>query len=169
MGRDKHYYSVPYPYIGQEAHVIYTRTLVKVYVNGEQVAVHQRSYRIGEYTLVKEHLASNAKAIRDRTPEYYINRGKAIIPELGEVMTQMFYGSTAPVETHYRSCDGLLSLQRKTSPDIFALACQTALKNHRCQYRFIKQLCESKCAGLMLPEVLAPATHDNIRGSHFYN
>lgn len=168
LGRDKHYYSVPYQYIGQQTQVIYTRTLVKVFLNGKQIALHQRDYRIGRYTLVKEHLASNANAIRERSPESYINRGKALLPELGEIIAHMFYDSTAPAEIHYRSCDGLLALQKKTAPEIFALACRIALENQRYQYRFIKQLCETQCAGLYLNQVLAPETHDNIRGKQFF-
>jgi len=168
LGRDQHYYSVPYQYIGQKARVIYTRTLVTVFINGQQVATHVRDIRRGEYTLVNEHLASNAKAYRDRSPEYYIKRGSAIYPELGTIMEYMFYQSSAPAEIHYRACDGLLALQRKTDPTIFHTACKAALEYQRYQYMFIKQLCESKCAGLQTEIVLSPATHENIRGSQFY-
>ncbi|EGN56582.1 hypothetical protein PRBRB14_09960 [Hallella multisaccharivorax DSM 17128] len=73
LGRDKQYYSVPYQCIGLEAHVIYTRTLVKVFVDGKSVCTHKRDRRPGQYTLVKEHLASNSQAYRDRSPQYYMD------------------------------------------------------------------------------------------------
>lgn len=47
LGRDKHYYSVSYQYIGQEAHVIYTRTLVKVFIDGKPDCTHMRDRRPG--------------------------------------------------------------------------------------------------------------------------
>ena len=45
LGRDKHYYSVPYKYIGRRVKVIYTRDTVSVYIDGEKVAVHCRDRR----------------------------------------------------------------------------------------------------------------------------
>jgi transposase len=47
LGRDKHYYSVPHTYTGQKVKVIYTRTLVRIYCNGETVATHGRDYKPG--------------------------------------------------------------------------------------------------------------------------
>jgi hypothetical protein len=42
LGRDKHYYSVHYRYIGQKVSVIYTRELVRIYYKGECIATHSR-------------------------------------------------------------------------------------------------------------------------------
>jgi transposase len=47
LGRDKHYYSVPYIYIREEAQVIYTRTMVKIFCRNQQVAVHERRTGFG--------------------------------------------------------------------------------------------------------------------------
>ena len=44
LGRDKHYYSVPFQHIGKKVHVEYTRTIVKVYSEGQLVATHKRDY-----------------------------------------------------------------------------------------------------------------------------
>lgn len=41
LARDKHYYSAPFQYIGQQADIIYTRSLVRIYVRGECVATHK--------------------------------------------------------------------------------------------------------------------------------
>ncbi len=56
LGQDKHYYSVPYKYIGEKAAVVYTRKMVYIYLQNERIAVHQRDYAQGKYTTVKEHL-----------------------------------------------------------------------------------------------------------------
>ena len=165
LGRDKHYYSVPYQYIGQEAHVIYTRTLVKVFIDGKTVCTHIRDRRPGQYTIVKEHLASNSQAYRDRSPQYYIDKGYRVMPELGNVIKYIFYTSNMPPETHYKTCDALLSLQRCTDPVIFRKACATALACQRYNYGFINQLVNSKCAAVGQPTaVQAPPQHTNVRG-----
>ena len=81
------------------------------------------------------------------------------------MMTRIFYDSNMPAETHYRTCDGLLNLQRSSEPVVFRTACETALRHGRCNYRFIRSLVESKCAGVAQEgSLLSPPEHDNIRG-----
>lgn len=169
LGRDKHYYSVPYTYIGKDARVIYTRSIVKVYIDGELVATHKRDRNPGTYTLVNEHLASNSVAYRDRSSESYIRKGREAMAELGDVIKYMFYTSTMPAETHYRSCDALLSLKRKSDPVLFRRACEIALQCERYSYRFIKDLVESKCFGCSQAQLPPPPEHENIRGKHQFN
>lgn len=66
-----HFYSVPYIHVGKKALVIFTRSIVNVYIDGIQVASHIRSYEYG-HTYLKEHLASNCRAIMERSASYYI-------------------------------------------------------------------------------------------------
>lgn len=164
LGRDQHYYTVPYQHISKTAHVAYTRTLVKIYVEGDLVAVHQRDYGKGKYTIVEEHLASHSKEYRGRSAARYIERADAALKELGDVMRNIFYESQMPAETHYRTCDGLLHLQRSSDPVLFRTACETALRTGRCNYGFIRSLVESRCAGTLQNTASAPPEHGNIRG-----
>ena len=167
LGRDQHYYTVPYQHIGKKAHVAYTRSLVKIYVDGEIVATHTRDYARGKYTIVEEHLTSNSREYRALTPAKYIERADHALKVLGDVIRYIFTSSSMPPETHYRTCDGLLSLQRSTDPVVFRTACETALRYGRCNYGFIRTLVESKCAGigsLPQPDLLSPPEHGNIRG-----
>ena len=46
---DKHYYSVPYTLIGNKAKIIFTSSLVKIYVRGECVATHTSATYPPEY------------------------------------------------------------------------------------------------------------------------
>lgn len=165
LGRDQHYYTVPYQHISKTAHVAYTRTIVKIYVDGELVATHQRDYGRGKYTIVKEHLASKSSEYRGLNADTYIERADKVSTELGNVIRHIFYDSNMPAETHYRACDGLLCMQRSCDPDIFRTACETALQHNRCNYKFIRSLVDSKCAGVMQSDTyLAPPEHSNIRG-----
>ena len=165
LGRDQHYYTVPYRHISKTAHVAYTRTLVKIYVDGELAATHLRDYGKGKYTIVEEHLASKSREYRGLSARTYIERAERAAGILGDVVRHIFYTSTMPPETHYRTCDGLINLQRSSDPAIFRTACETALRLDRCNYRFIRSLVESKCAGVVqTSRLLAPPEHDNIRG-----
>ena len=76
LGRDQHYYSVPYQHISKKAHVAYTRSLVKIYVDGELVATHPRDHAKGKYTIVEKHLASNSSEYRGLSAGKYIERAE---------------------------------------------------------------------------------------------
>jgi hypothetical protein len=150
--------------------VIYTRTLVRIYCNGETVATHRRDCKPGGYTVVEEHLASHSKAFRDRSPDYYIKRGEKVTAELAEVITKMFETARVPPETFYKSCDGLFHLAKTTDPDLFKTACRTALQYHIYKYGFINQLIKSKCEGSKTVnsddanKVIPPTNHRHVRG-----
>jgi len=90
LSNDKHYYSVPYAHIGSRAKVIYTRSMVYIYVKGEQVAVHRRSYAMGKYSTEKEHLCSQHQHYLNRSPGYYMNKAKAKSDAFYEVVKQLF-------------------------------------------------------------------------------
>src|SRR5690606_2034995 len=47
LGMDKHYYSVPFTYIGTKVKVVYTRSLVKIYSKADPIATHLRNHRKG--------------------------------------------------------------------------------------------------------------------------
>ncbi len=170
LGRDKHYYSVPYQHISQKATVIYTRTLVKIYVKGELVAVHVRNYKYG-YTTLREHLCSTHKHYLDRSPEYYIKKAMERSQELYLLIESIFKTNDIP-ELLYKRCDGLLSLQRKTDPVIYNKACRMALDKNVLTYKFVRSLIENK---VMLQQMEHPQEpqrplpeHENIRGKAYY-
>jgi len=167
LGRDKHYYSVPYIYTGEKVQVIYTRTLVKIFCKNEQIATHERVIGFG-YTTVAEHLCSAHRHYNERNPNYYIETAKKKSAVLAEVITGIF-SSPKPPEVFYKTCDGLLSLCRKTDPVRFEKACRIALNNSVFSYRFIKSLIERKSLLMESEEYKPlPSPDNNIRGKQYY-
>jgi hypothetical protein len=167
MGRDKHYYSVPYIYIGEKVQVIYTRRLVKIFCGNAQIAVHERRIGYG-YTIVAGHLCSTHQHYNERSADYYIKKAKEKSEALASVVTALFNGSQPP-EVYYKACDGLLSLCRKTDALIFEKACQRAIEEGVYSYRFIKTMIENNT--LQVEEEAykpLPATQENIRGKAYY-
>ncbi|HYQ59193.1 MAG TPA: IS21 family transposase, partial [Draconibacterium sp.] len=74
LGQDKHYYSAPYQQIGKKLKVIYTRSIVRIFLNHNLIAVHKRSFVKGGYTTDKNHLCSTHQHYNNRSPRYYIVR-----------------------------------------------------------------------------------------------
>lgn len=165
---DKHYYSVPYKWIGERAKVIYTRSMVRIYLRGEMVAIHQRDYTPGKYTTVKEHLCSHHQHYLDRSPSYYMQQAEKKSKVLYEVIRLLFEGGRPP-EQNYRTCDGLFHLYRKTDIEVFNRACEEAIACKSGSYRFILNIIETlqKQPTRSEPTPQLP-DHVNIRGKDYY-
>jgi transposase len=169
LGIDKHYYSVPYSHIGARAKVIFTRSMVRIYVSGQQVAVHQRNYKMGSYTTVKDHLCSAHRHYLDRSPDYYMKRAKSKGEEFYQLISETFLQGKHP-EQLYRICDGLFNLEKKTDPEKFREACLLALELKNYSFHFLSNIIknnmatyhENKETNKNLP------IHGNIRGRDYY-
>jgi len=171
---EKHYYSVPYQYTGRKVKVVYTRSLVRIFRKQEQIAVHTRSCKPGQYTSVKDHLYSQHQHYLDRSPDYYIRRAsKTQNASFHELVKCIFNQNRIP-EQLYRTCDGLFSLYRKNDTEAFDKACRIAIDYERYSYGFIKNLLENKASEVWqpqneqeTPDDSLPA-HGNVRGKDYY-
>ena len=171
LGRDKHYYSVPYQYIGQKVKVVYNRTLVKVYLKGQRIATHPRIEGFG-YSLLEEHTASHSNAYSKRSVAYYTQKAAEKSILLKELFELMFASKNVPPEFFYNKCDGLLRLQRITPKEQMERACLIAIENQQYSYKFIERILhnidactQDEYTGRKNPE---PDNHENIRGAGYY-
>ena len=171
LTEDRHYYSVPFAWIGTQVKVIYTRTMVRIYANGAQIAVHSRSKAVGRYSTEREHLCSAHNHYNDRSPAYYIDKASQKSSIFGGFLELVFKQGKHP-EQLYRSCDGLLSLCQKSALSEFEKACQIAIDNENYSYMFVRNLIENKMTRQLdenksVREKPLPV-HENIRGKKYY-
>lgn len=132
------------------------------------MAVHIRGRQQGSYTTVRDHLSSQHGHFLDRSPEYYLKQGAKISTALHDLMQALFNQDKYP-EILYKSCDGLLSLGRKTESEAFEKACRVALENGIYSYSFIKTFLENKMASAQKSSAPKPLPeHENIRGGGYY-
>lgn len=169
MAHDKHYYSVPFAFTGMQAKVIFTRSMIRIYVKGELVATHARNYRQGAYSTVKEHLCSHHQHYLDRSPMFYTNQAAKTSKVFAQLIEHLFNNGRHP-ELLYRSCDGLLSLQRKTESATFEKACQMAIDHQNYSYHFINKILTNKMTEQSQTTTDKPLpSHSNIRGKAYYS
>lgn len=169
---DKHYYSVPYTLIGNRARIIFTTTLVKVYVKGQLVATHRRDRSFG-YTSVDSHLASNTLAFTKRSASYYKERAKGVSEPLLALFDSMFSrtSGSCPPEYYYRTCDMMLRLQRNYPENVFDEACEICLENGLLTGRKLENVIKTLQQAHQLRESVAvpePTDHANMRGTLFF-
>lgn len=169
LSRDKHHYSVPYQYNGKKATVIYTRTMVKIYCDNALVATHQRSVGTGS-TTVLEHLSPNYRHYVVKSKEDYLSTAREKSAVFERYLTHLFEHPLPP-HSWWRTCDGLLSLSRKTPISIFEMACNIALENEVFSYKFVK----NTIAGIMTNATRSediykplPSVVENIRDCNYY-
>jgi transposase len=165
---DRHYYSVPYRWTGEKALVIYSATLVSIYVRDQCVATHPRNPAPGRYSSIREHLPSHHQHWLERSPEYYMEKAR----EKSASLVRFFEGIFAdnrPAEHHYRSCDGLLNLQRRTPENVFENAISIALENRLFSYPSVMNLINNDAQNRQKQTTETPLPkHDNIRGKAYY-
>jgi transposase len=168
LSQDKHYYSVPFAHTGKQVKVVYTHGMVYICADGQQVAVHERDPSPGKYTTLVEHLCSHHRHYLLRSPDYYLQKAGTCSLVLHQLVEKIF-ATPRPPEVMYRTCDGLLSLYRKTDAQTFDRACQIALAHQNHTYGFVKNLIENKMTQCDDPQPQQPLPkHDNIRGRDYY-
>ena len=169
---DKHYYSVPYTLVGNKAKIIFTSSLVKIYVRGECVATHRRDRSYG-YTSQDEHLASNTLAFTRRSASYYKTRAKSVSESLFRLFDAMFSSTSAtyPPEYYYRTCDMMLRLQRNHPCDIFDEACEICTENRLFTGKRLENVIRTvQMSSQVRKSATAPdpTDHANMRGNLFF-
>jgi transposase len=168
LSRDKHHYSVPHTLIGRKVKVVYTRSMVHVYHKGQQVAVHVRNYRQGGYTYDDNHLCSQHRHYKDRSPDHYIGEAQKRSQVLHELVSNMFKQNKHP-ELLYKTCDGLFRLHKVSEPEPFEKACRMAVEHKNYSYGFVMKILENKMTDGHGPVPDKPLPdHNNIRGKSYF-
>jgi transposase len=168
LGEDKHYYSVPYRFIGKRVNVLYNIDHVDVYYRNERIASHKRNPHPFLYTTDPNHLASKHNFMTDWTPEKFIDRAGAIGEGTKSYIIEIL-GKRQHPEQAYRTCQGILSLVARVGQERLNAACCRALFFGDYSYKTIvtilQKRLESEALDLEQPNM---PKHGNIRGGIYY-
>jgi transposase len=167
---DKHYYSVPYEYIGKKVKLFYNQADVEIYYQYEKIASHIRDPRPFRYTTLPEHLASSHRYITDWTPERFIERAGNVGTST-QVYIQKVLDKPQHAEQAYRSCQGILSLANRVGNDRLNNACARADYFGEYSYKTVKTIIERKLDFTdhsKDDDIKTIPLHNNIRGKRYY-
>jgi transposase len=167
---DFHYYSVPYQYIGKDVRIYYTQRNVEIYFHGQRIASHLRNRKPHAYTTLAEHLPSTHRFVADWNPEKFLCWAGSISAPVKDYIRQLLQGRLHP-EQAYKSCVGILSMEKKYGKDRLTQACTRAAHFGSFSYMTIRRILTQKLDLIPLEPEL-PFTplpgHDNLRGSEYY-
>ena len=129
-----------------------------------------RDQRRFQYTTNSDHLASAHKYLSEWSPEKFIREAEVISPVVKQFIEAVLENKSHP-EQAYRSCAGILNLQRKVGRDRLSQACERALEFQTYTYPIIVSILDKQFDrhALSTQESLEDMPeHDNIRGSEYY-
>ena len=170
LGEDKHYYSVPYRYIGKKVNILYSQSQVDIYYRNEHIAAHKRNPRPFTYSTVEDHLASKHRFKSDWTPEKFIERAEVIGEDTKAYIIEIL-GKRQHPEQAYKSCQGILNYVAKVGDKRLNAACRRANYYGDYSYKTIIAILEKRMEFADLDEENEKGTtpsHINIRGNIYY-
>lgn len=170
FSKDKHYYSVPYQHIGKRVKVVYSDSLVEVYHLHELLAVHNRKRQKYGYSTTTEHMPSHHQFISEWSSDKFINWAAQIGAYCKSMIIAILDKKQHP-EQSYKSCLGILHLNKKVGPKRLDNACKRALGYQAYNYNIIDRILKNGWDTLDEDTEDQPEdipNHNNIRGSHYY-
>lgn len=172
LTEDRRYYSVPYRHVGKKVKVLYDSKTVEIYLDQDRIAVHSRKQlQQSSYITLDEHMPPHhgrMKEIKGLNKDDLLQMASRIGPSTRQAAAAILQNSVY-MEQNYKSCFGMLMLQRKYTADRLEAACARILAGTRVNYTMIKHILER---GLDKQQTLPAASilpnHDNIRGKDHY-
>jgi transposase len=167
----RHYYSVPHALIHVVVDVRVTATTVEVFHRGARVVVHARSSVPGRHTTVAAHLPAAHRAHLEWSPSRLQRWGATTGPATEALVTAILASRPHP-EQGYRSCLGLLRLEKRYGAARVNAACARALAAGARSYRHVDAILrhglDRQAVPLTPPASRSPRVHAHLRGPAYY-
>lgn len=167
----RHYYSVPYPLVRKDVEIRYTATTVEIFHRGKRVASHTRNDRPGQHSTHPEHMPKSHRNYHSFPPSRII-RWAGKVGEATKSIVESILESRKYPEQGYRSCLGILRLERAYGKERLEAACRRAASFRGASYKSIKSILENGLDRIPLKEPHQeelPLLHSNIRGGGYYH
>ncbi len=167
---DRHYYSVPFRYVGEVCDVRLTASVVEIFLRARRIASHLRSYKRGGFTTDHNHMPESHRRHLEWTPSRIVSWAQKTGPATAEFAEGVLESRQHP-EQGYRSCLGIMSLGKRYGSDRLEAACKRALSVRAFSYRSVESILKNGLDRHPLPEQprLRPhRLHENVRGAHYY-
>ena len=174
---NKHHYSVPREYVGKRVELVFDSDTIEVFHGLRLVTSHRRDDTPYEYTRKESHNLPGRHGSYEKDLDEIFERASQIdnivLMYLREVARQKKYPPLA-----FRSCRGILSLEKKFGLGRLVAACACATQARRYGYNDLLDILqkgddadfmiEEDNAGVAGDNIHTPARHKNIRGSEYY-
>lgn len=166
----KHWYSVPFSYIGREVEGRIGVHHVEIYCSGVRIATHRSGVPDGT-TTDPGHLPKEHRTYAERTPEHFVTWAEQIGPATLVIVKHQFDRRNPALGMP--CCDRLQSLARQYGAVDFEAAAQRALALHSLSEKTMRALLVKRrpqAQGAVNDDAsTALPNHDNIRGADYFD
>jgi transposase len=173
LGEDRHFYSVPYQYIGKQVSLVYDTQNVEIYLDQQRIASHWRDTRSNAYSTTAEHMPANHQHYMEQRgwdEEYFLKKSSLIgintEAAIREVLKQKIF-----IQQTYRSCLGIIRLADKYGKPRLEAACARALSyNAKVTYGALSNILLKNLDQQPIQTTLefSLPEHENLRGAGAY-
>ena len=171
---DDHFYSVPFSHVHEEVWARVTAETIEIFLRGRRIAMHARSRELGRHTTVADHMPSSHRAHAEWTPTRILGWAEKTGPATHELCAAIL-GERRHPEQGFRSCLGILRLEKRYGRDRLEAACARAALFRARSYRSVESILRKGLDRAPLPgsdPSPAPATigaHENVRGPSYFH
>lgn len=170
---NKHYYTVPYQYVGKEVEVYFNVVIVEIYHKQERIALHVRNSTEPKFNRIHEHMPANHKAMAEMqgwTVEGLVKRASWVGRYTTQTASRILHSSIYP-EQNFKACNAMLLLQNSYGKDRLEAACRHASIVAHPTLKLIRNILKTgqdKQPLLFDEEDKHLPNHENIRGEQYY-
>jgi transposase len=169
LREDRHYYSVPWQLKGKRVRAVYDDRNVAIYYDNVRIIQHKRDYTPNGYSTLHTHMPPQHRFYAQWSPERLTKWAQSIGDDVAEMIRIVLKSRKHP-EQAFKSCMGILNLVKKYEPARVNKACGRALEFGFYFYKRIKSILDKGLEEEPLAESkeVTVSSHDNIRGSQYY-
>ncbi len=168
---DGHFYAVHYTNVHKQLEARATDTVVELFLKGERIASHHRSYLKGKYTTPPEYMPESHKAMLKWPPSRLISWAESIGPSVG-ILVEKVLSSVKHPEQRYRSALGIIRLGNKYTNIRLEKASGRALELGAYSYRFVADMLKNNMDQIIVSEdkqLTLNVYEENTRGPGYYH
>lgn len=169
---NKHHYSVPTDYVGKRVELVYDADTVSIYHGFRLITTHQRSDIPYEYTTKSAHNLPVCRGSLERDLDEIYQRAT----QIDNIVRNYLKGVTGVIRytpKAYRSCRGILSLEKKYTLKRLVAACACATEMRAYGYQEVLDILQKGTDMDFMPDsdeqTQALPQHKNIRGRDYFN
>jgi len=169
---DKHYYSVRHTLAREQVEVRLSALTVEIFHKGKRVASHRRSYAPGRHSTIPEHMPKAHQKHLEWTPSRLIQWASKMGSSTEALVSAILEDRPHP-EQGYRSCLGILRLEKLYGADRLEAACLRALRAGARSYKRVESILKRGLDRTPLPDdspdTATSSSHENVRGPDYYH
>ena len=172
VGTERHFYSVPYKYVGQMVKVMWDVEHVLIYADGKLVWTHNRKYDPYGYSTEKIHMPESHLAYehnRSQNAATLIDRAQRVGPFTKWAVENILEHTTFPQQA-YGTCNGVLSLGKTYGYDrLESAAALVKSETGKAAYKLLSNILKNNRDKTAAEEIISTTPkNDSVRGAAAY-